>query len=510
MNNIINITKTLLEESNVEKRSLRTKIEKYLHRVKIVKNSKTLKLLRQTIVLLTIDSSSKTINNKDSKLYDILQRMQTIIEQLQQRNENSTSKLKSYMNVAKFVVESIAMSKRVEKRVEKFFNSKTIKQIKEFTINIVNDEERKKLKEMIIKDIMKKMRVERIQDIIRLENDALKIQTKSTKIKNVLQKQSKMIRKIIVSITIHCRIYVVRVNEIRIEHIDENNQTNFITYLQKNNARLHSSLIIKKMIWSQKVIRKKKKYSIFHIEIVIVKMTNRLLFEELLKAFEMKKCERFIKNCILRQCFNCQKYDHIDKHCKTAVVCDTCAKEHRTSDCDLNIIDKHKRCDAYENREHTAWVSNCKIRIKEKKKIDLTRRIRMRLYFAEESQMIREIFKFAVAKFIESKTLFHEWKMIVSKKKKIVANLKSETSFESFSTSVRIAENNSMTNSRDRSSWANVEIMNSKNMKKALSRNSMNKFRFVSESSSKLKNVNASIVVNTMIDFDSLWKTKSL
>jgi hypothetical protein len=248
MNNIINITKTLLEESNVEKRSLRTKIEKYLHRVKIVKNSKTLKLLRQTIVLLTIDSSSKTINNKDSKLYDILQRMQTIIEQLQQRNENSTSKLKSYMNVAKFVVESIAMSKRVEKRVEKFFNSKTIKQIKEFTINIVNDEERKKLKEMIIKDIMKKMRVERIQDIIRLENDALKIQTKSTKIKNVLQKQSKMIRKIIVSITIHCRIYVVRVNEIRIEHIDENNQTNFITYLQKNNARLHSSLIIKKMI----------------------------------------------------------------------------------------------------------------------------------------------------------------------------------------------------------------------------------------------------------------------
>jgi hypothetical protein len=140
----------------------------------------------------------------------------------------------------------------------------------------------------------------------------------------------------------------------------------------------------------------------------------------------------------------------------------------------------------------------------------LTRRIRMRLYFAEESQTIREIFKFAVAKFIESKTLFHEWKMIVSKKRKIVANLKSKTFFESFSTSMRIAENNNMTNSRDRNSWTNVEIMNSKNMKKTLSRNSMNKSRFVSESSSKFKNVNALIVVNTMIDFDLLWKTKSL
>jgi hypothetical protein len=159
-----------------------------LHRVKIVENSKTLKLLLQTIVLLTIDLSSQTINNKDSKLYDILQRMQTIIEQLQKRNENSTSKSKNYTNAVKFVVESIAMSKRVEKRVEKFFNSKTIKQIREFTINIINDEERKKLKKMVIKDIMKKMRVERIRNIIRLESDALKIQTKSTKIKNALQK----------------------------------------------------------------------------------------------------------------------------------------------------------------------------------------------------------------------------------------------------------------------------------------------------------------------------------
>jgi hypothetical protein len=127
-----------------------------LHRVKIVRNSKTLKLLRQTIVLLTIDSSSQTINNKNSKLYDILQKMQTIIEQLQKRNKNSTSKSKNYTNVVKFVVESIAMSKRVEKRVEKFFNSKTIKQIKEFTINIVNDEEKKKLKKWLSKTSWKK------------------------------------------------------------------------------------------------------------------------------------------------------------------------------------------------------------------------------------------------------------------------------------------------------------------------------------------------------------------
>ncbi len=49
-----------------------------------------------------------------------------------------------------------------------------------------------------------------------------------------------------------------------------------------------------------------------------------------------------------------------------------------------------------------------------------------------------------------------------------------------------------------------VEITNSKNMKRALSRNLMNKFRFVNKSLSNFKNVNALIVVNTMIDFDFL------
>jgi hypothetical protein len=93
--------------------------------------------------------------------------------------------------------------------------------------------------------------------------------------------------------------------------------------------------------------------------------------------------------------------------------------------------------------------------------------------------------------------------------KKIVADLKLKTFFESFSTLMQISKNNNMTNSRDKNSWMNVEIMKSKNMKKILSRNLMNKFRFVNKSSSNFKNVNASIVVNRMIDFDFLWKTKS-
>ncbi len=137
-----------------------------------------------------------------------------------------------------------------------------------------------------------------------MNNDDLRIQTKFEKIKNSLQKKSKIIRRIIKSITIRIRIYAMQINEVKIEHIDTNNQFDVIKYLQNVNASLHSSLIIKKMSWSFRVIRNKKRYFTLHMKIIIVKMINRMFFEDFMKIFEIKKCKRFIKNCILRQCFN--------------------------------------------------------------------------------------------------------------------------------------------------------------------------------------------------------------
>jgi hypothetical protein len=93
--------------------------------------------------------------------------------------------------------------------------------------------------------------------------------------------------------------------------------------------------------------------------------------------------------------------------------------------------------------------------------------------------------------------------MIKIKKKKN-EHLKSNFFFEFSSISRRIELKNSMTNLRDKSSWTNNVIINSKNMKKALHRNSMNRFKFANKS---FVNVNASIVINQMIDFDFLWKT---
>ncbi len=185
----------------------------------IVENSKTLALLRNTIALfneIRITTTNFFVVN-DSTLHSIFQNMQTTIEQLKKNDFRFKSKnyTKILRIVFEFVIKSIVANKLI--------NLKTTKQVREFTILIVDDVEQKILKIMIIKNIMNKLQMKKIREIIRLNNDDLKIQTKFEKIKNSLQKKSEIIRRIIESITIRIRIYAMRINEIKIEHIDTNN-----------------------------------------------------------------------------------------------------------------------------------------------------------------------------------------------------------------------------------------------------------------------------------------------
>jgi hypothetical protein len=150
--NIIIIITISLRSQNA-KRELRTKIKKYLHRVNIVENSKTFALLLSTIALLD-EARSTTTNSlivNDSILHSILQSMQTTIKQLQKND--SQFKSKNYTKILRIVFEFVIKSVVANKSI----NFKTTKQIREFTILIINDVERKILKIMIIKNIMNKL-----------------------------------------------------------------------------------------------------------------------------------------------------------------------------------------------------------------------------------------------------------------------------------------------------------------------------------------------------------------
>jgi hypothetical protein len=240
MSIINNITITAPIEGQTEGRKpLRTKIEEYLHRVGSVSDPKALSLLRQIVAFLIIQTlSEKATRVHDLTLNSILQGMQQTIGKLQKND----AKLKSYSNAARVVSESTMNRERLD--VER--KSQKTRMIREFTITISDEQKRIKLQNMIIKKIMNKMQREKkkIRNIVRLASDALRIQTKSAKIRNALQKKQKMLRRVIESITIRTRIFFVRVNDVRVNHIDVTNQTDAIAYLQAINVRLQSSLKI--------------------------------------------------------------------------------------------------------------------------------------------------------------------------------------------------------------------------------------------------------------------------
>ncbi len=96
------------------------------------------------------------------------------------------------------------------------------------------------------------------------------------------------------------------------------------------------------------------------------------------------------------------------------------------------------------------------------------------------------------------KSFFRNEKWSNSKKNE---RLKLNIFFEFSSISRRIESKNNMTSFRDKNSWANNAIINSKNMKKTLHCNFMNRFKFANK---LFVNVNALIVINQMIDFDFL------
>jgi hypothetical protein len=144
------------------------------------------------------------------------------------------------------------------------------------------------------------------------------------------------------------------------------NQQKIIRRIEKQNEILHSSLRIAKIIWSRSVINEEKKLSSLIVKIYSAEQINRLIKDDFLHEYSQISCELFVNNCRIKQCFNCQRYDHIDKICRHERRCSVCVESHNDLTCKI-LIDK-KKCVNCENN-HSIWSFQCKIRIIEKDKI---------------------------------------------------------------------------------------------------------------------------------------------
>jgi hypothetical protein len=148
-------------------------------------------------------------------------------------------------------------------------------------------------------------------------------------------------------------------------------------------------LKIARMTWSKSVVNSEKKLSSLIVKIYSVEQIDRLIKNDLLHEYTQIICELFVNNCRIKQCFNCQRYEHIDKICRYERRCFVCFESHNDFACKMSI-DKRK-CANCENN-HSVWFFQCKIRMIEKNKISDIWRTKSILYSTNLKNTSRTIF----------------------------------------------------------------------------------------------------------------------
>ena len=95
---------------------------------------------------------------------------------------------------------------------------------------------------------------------------------------------------------------------------------------------------------------------------------NKIIDEGLIWQGEVFQCERYERQCRVKQCFKCQHYGHIGTQCKATIACGYCAQEHESRECpsklDRNVPRKCAACQG----GHEAWNYQCPTRKEERAK----------------------------------------------------------------------------------------------------------------------------------------------
>ena len=101
---------------------------------------------------------------------------------------------------------------------------------------------------------------------------------------------------------------------------------------------------------------------------------------------EVFQCERYERQCRLKQCFKCQKYGHIGTQCKAPTACGYCALEHDTRDCPSKLDRNTPRKCTLCRGEHEAWSRLCPTRKDEIAKAKVAYDMRPQYHYVPESR----------------------------------------------------------------------------------------------------------------------------
>ena len=165
------------------------------------------------------------------------------------------------------------------------------------------------------------------------------------------------------------QIHAIMMNNIEIKKFDlttiEKRKTTMRKIREKNeNVKKLKDMKILYVFWKNKFTTIQQ-YHIMIIEIIISKMRNVMLNNNMIIDEKLRTCSMFNKICKTIQCYKCHQHEHITVQCTQKKRCEYCAETHvtRKKKCAKNY--KIKCCVCEET--HNSWKKKCK---KKQKKIE--------------------------------------------------------------------------------------------------------------------------------------------
>ena len=158
--------------------------------------------------------------------------------------------------------------------------------------------------------------------------------------------------------------YGVLVHGIRTSTMDMNNFEENKNQILHDNRPFIPRAEIRHIGWLTREASAKTATSIT-IEFTKPEDANKIIDEGLIWQGEVFQCERYERQCRMKQCYKCQRYGHIGPQCKAAITCGYCAQEHNTRDCPSKSgQDVPRKCAACRGA-HEAWSRQCPTRKEE-------------------------------------------------------------------------------------------------------------------------------------------------
>ncbi len=132
---------------------------------------------------------------------------------------------------------------------------------------------------------------------------------------------------------VQTKTHEVQMHSIRIKNVNlKNSKDNFqtIEILITTNAIRISKLITNEIVymrWIKKIRFEKSEQISVMLKFIFFETVNAIIRRSLVWDDETHICERLIRNCKIKQCFNCWIYDHIKIQCFLIIKCRRCANQ---------------------------------------------------------------------------------------------------------------------------------------------------------------------------------------